>query len=154
MQISLELPLYNLINCDCIYASMGNGFSSHLHMMTFLDMKFRVLSHLRSSINARTFRCMARLYCTRFHQSEEMCSECAEVLNYTLERHRKCPFGALKPVCSKCEIHCFQKDIASRVRTIMSYAGPRMTYRHPLLALYHVFERMAFRKTHLKEQNR
>jgi len=28
----------------------------------------------------------------------------------------------------------------SRIKTVMSYAGPRMIFKHPILAIYHVLD--------------
>jgi len=111
------------------------------------------LANLRYRINARTFDYMLRIYCSSHHRSTSLCEECNSILEYTLERNRKCPFGAMKPVCSKCEIHCFKKSMAQNVREVMAFSGPRMIFRHPFLALHHIFERMAIRRTRLKKRS-
>ena len=46
-------------------------------------------------------------------------------------------FGPDKPVCSKCPVHCYRPELRERIRGVMRYAGPRMLYRHPVLALRH-----------------
>ena len=58
-------------------------------------------------------------------------------MDYADERLDACPFGQGKPACSDCLIHCYKKEMREQVRTVMRHAGPRMTYRHPYLALMH-----------------
>jgi hypothetical protein len=49
----------------------------------------------------------------------------------------KCPFGAQKPTCANCPIHCYQPAQRAAIRAVMAYAGPRMLLRHPMMALQH-----------------
>jgi hypothetical protein len=50
----------------------------------------------------------------------------------------RCPFGADKPTCANCTIHCYRAEMREQVREVMRYSGPRMMWRHPLLALAHL----------------
>ena len=52
-----------------------------------------------------------------------------------------CTFGEEKPVCAKCQVHCYGKAMREKVRDVMRYAGPRMAWRHPWLALMHVVDK-------------
>ncbi len=82
---------------------------------------------------------MIRMYCRGRHGAGgRLCADCAALLAYAEQRIGKCPFGADKPVCNQCRVHCYQPAMRERVRTVMRYAGPRMLLHHPLLALRHL----------------
>ncbi len=84
---------------------------------------------------------MLRLYCHDHHRtSGVLCPECADLLEYARRRLRQCPFGADKPTCARCPIHCYRPDQREKIRRVMRYAGPRMVYRHPWLALLHLLD--------------
>ena len=69
--------------------------------------------------------------------SGSVCGECAALRDYAFCRLDRCPFGADKTTCARCPIHCYKPAIKDRVKEVMRYAGPRMIYRHPILALLH-----------------
>jgi hypothetical protein len=56
---------------------------------------------------------------------------------YASVRLDRCRFGAAKPTCAHCPVHCYQRDRRAQMRVVMRYAGPRMLWRHPLLSLGH-----------------
>ena len=89
---------------------------------------------------ARTIRVMISLYC-RHHHGGKPCPDCIELAEYALERLQKCPFQEGKTICVKCPVHCYQPVMREKIRSVMRYAGPRMTYRHPVLALFHFIDR-------------
>jgi hypothetical protein len=91
---------------------------------------------------SKTVVLMVSLYCHDCHQNADLCSECAELIDYALERLQKCPFQEGKTTCAKCPVHCYQLLMRERMRTVMRYSGPRMTYRHPVLALLHLIDGM------------
>ena len=85
-----------------------------------------------------TLRAMIRLYCQGHHGARGgLCVECAGLWNYARERLEKCPFQEGKTSCAKCPIHCYRPAMREKIRDVMRYAGPRMPYRHPILALFH-----------------
>ena len=51
-----------------------------------------------------------------------------------------CPYGPEKPTCANCQIHCYGPQQREATRVMMRYAGPRMMWRHPLLAIAHVLD--------------
>ncbi|NSW52040.1 MAG: nitrous oxide-stimulated promoter family protein [Anaerolineae bacterium] len=81
---------------------------------------------------------MIRLYCRRRHHSRELCSECSEMLDYAHQRLDRCPFGAAKPTCRNCPIHCYKPGMRKRINAVMKYSGPRMLFRYPALAIDHL----------------
>ncbi len=96
--------------------------------------------HSRVEREIKTVQVMISDYCRDHHSHDRRCLECAELSDYALERLRKCPFQEGKTTCSKCPVHCFKPDMRQRIRTVMRYAGPRMIYRHPMLALLHIID--------------
>ena len=88
-----------------------------------------------------TIEKMVMLYCRSKHaQENSLCDECRELLAYASARLNYCKFGGQKPVCAKCPIHCYRPDMRAKVVAVMRYAGPRMLYAHPLLALRHILD--------------
>ena len=86
-----------------------------------------------------TIRAMVRIYCRGRHGlRRELCAECESLLAYALCRLERCPFGADKTPCVDCAIHCYKADRREQVRAVMRYAGPRMLWRHPILAALHL----------------
>ena len=90
----------------------------------------------------RTIEAMVAIYCRGHHrQASGLCAECQTLSDYALQRLSCCPFQANKPICANCTIHCYRKDMRAQVREVMRYAGPRMLWRHPLLALGHLLDK-------------
>jgi len=89
----------------------------------------------------RTIRAMIEIYCRGRHEAAEaLCPECQGLLVYAFRRLSCCPFGPQKTACAQCPIHCYKPEMRQRVKEVMRYAGPRMLYRHPILALLHQLE--------------
>lgn len=88
-----------------------------------------------------TVSAMIRIFCRGRHASRgELCSECAELQAYAMNRLARCPFGQDKPTCANCQIHCYKPQLRERIREVMRYAGPRMLWRHPILAIRHLLD--------------
>lgn len=87
---------------------------------------------------------MVAIYCRDHHDTgyKGPCEECLEFLDYAEQRLVKCPYGQAKPTCAKCPIHCYKRVQKEQARVIMRYAGPRMMFRHPWLALLHVLDKV------------
>jgi hypothetical protein len=109
---------------------------------------------------ARTLEVMVGLYCHDTHAADptgaaegartadgadlgkrDLCPACAGLLSYSLDRIEACRFGAQKPTCARCTVHCFRPAMREQIRAAMRYSGPRMTYRHPYLAVRHLMDR-------------
>jgi len=90
-----------------------------------------------------TIEAMIVIYCRGVHRRRAaLCEPCSEVLAYAEQRLDKCLFPGTKPTCAGCPVHCYRPDMRARVKEIMRYAGPRMIYRHPWLALRHYLDGM------------
>jgi hypothetical protein len=93
----------------------------------------------------RTIAAMIGCYCEgQHHPKKPLCPECQRLLDYAALRLERCRFGAEKPVCVKCPVHCYQPARREQIRAVMRYAGPRMLWRHPVLSLRHWLD--GFRK--------
>lgn len=102
----------------------------------------------------KTLKAMIGIYCRDRHGSREgVCGRCATLMDYADERLDACPYGPKKPACSDCPIHCYKKEMREQVRVVMRYAGPRMTYRHPCLAVMHALEGRRGRTSIARDKN-
>jgi hypothetical protein len=109
-----------------------------------------------------TLVCMTRIYCAHHHGgSGGLCPQCEGLMHYAEARLAKCPYGKDKPTCANCPIHCYKPEPREQVREIMRFAGPRMTFRHPLRSLTHIFDKLRraehplkLRQQRLKERRR
>ena len=89
----------------------------------------------------KTVEAMVYIACSGRHATENgLCEGCQALLAYALDRLNKCPFQESKPTCADCPIHCYRPDMQEEIRSVMRYAGPRMLFRHPLLALHHLID--------------
>jgi len=85
-----------------------------------------------------TVYAMLGIYCRDLHGTPSgLCPGCSSLLGYAVERLETCPFRAGKPVCSKCPVHCYQPDMREKIRVVMRHSGPKMVFRHPIMALFH-----------------
>jgi hypothetical protein len=95
---------------------------------------------------AREFRTMAAMidiYCWDHHAAHGdsgLCPECQSLLDYAAVRLERCRFGEGKPTCAKCPVHCYQARRREEVKAVMRYAGPRMVWHHPVLAIRHMLD--------------
>ena len=90
---------------------------------------------------ARTVELMVRRYCADHHPHHQpLCPECDALLAYARKRLRGCPFQEQKTTCAKCPVHCYAPAMRQRIQQVMRYAGPRMLFSHPVLALLHLID--------------
>ena len=88
-----------------------------------------------------TVSLMIALYCKKKHHTRKvLCPECAELQAYATQRSDKCPFMETKTFCSNCKVHCYKPDMREKIREVMRFSGPRMIFRHPVMAIRHVIE--------------
>jgi len=97
--------------------------------------------HPRIARENKTIEAMIRMLCRdQHHTPEGLCRECAALVAYARERLTRCPYQEGKTTCARCQIYCYKPTMREKVRAVMRYAGPRMMYRHPILALYHLID--------------
>ena len=84
---------------------------------------------------------MLRIDCHDFHGTEDaLCTECQALHDYAMARLDRCPFQEEKSTCVHCAVHCYKPAVREEIRKVMRYAGPRMMWRHPYLAVRHVLD--------------
>lgn len=90
----------------------------------------------------RTIAAMLHMYCRAHHRPRDaaLCQGCAELHAYARRRLERCAFGEAKPTCANCTVHCYKASMRERIRAVMRWAGPRMPWRHPVLAVRHVID--------------
>jgi predicted amidophosphoribosyltransferase len=92
----------------------------------------------------QTIRFMIEIYCRKNHLSVAAgvcpCPTCQQLADYAMQRIERCPFKADKPTCVKCPVHCYKPAMRDQVRQVMRYAGPRMLFYHPVLAIAHLLD--------------
>jgi Nitrous oxide-stimulated promoter len=86
----------------------------------------------------QTVAVMIHCYCRGHHAATGgLCEGCRDLLGYATIRLQRCRFGLEKPTCANCPVHCYQRQRREQVRAVMRYAGPRMLWEHPILAVRH-----------------
>lgn len=99
------------------------------------------MTHPRMQREQRTVERMIELYCRDHHQPAPLlCDECRELRDYARLRLERCPFQENKTTCGNCPIHCYKQEMREKIREVMRYSGPRMIWRHPLLAIGHLLD--------------
>ncbi len=89
----------------------------------------------------KTIEMMIKIYCSDKHNTTQgLCKDCNNLLIYANQKLDKCPYGETKTTCAKCPIHCYKNDMRQRVRDVMGYSGPKMAYKHPILAFRHILD--------------
>lgn len=97
---------------------------------------------VRRSREFRTIVAMLRMYCRAHHApgTAPLCAACSELHDYAKRRLERCVFGEAKPTCANCTVHCYKASMRERIRQVMAWAGPRMLWRHPVLAIRHLID--------------
>ena len=97
--------------------------------------------HPRMERERKTVELMIALYCRELHHNkEQLCDECRQLAEYARLRLTNCPFQENKTTCGNCPIHCYKPGMREMVREVMRYAGPRMVWHHPWLAVGHMID--------------
>jgi len=89
----------------------------------------------------KTVSKMLRIYCRFKHgQYESLCPDCRQLNDYAHQRLERCKFGADKPPCQKCTVHCYKPEYREKIKEVMRFAGPRMLFFYPLDAIKHFWK--------------
>lgn len=105
-------------------------------------MSSRIFGHKKLAGEFKTITAMIAIFCEGRHGSARglLCPDCRELRDYAEKRLLLCPFQEEKPTCGNCSIHCYKRDMREKIKAVMRYAGPRMSYRHPVMALRHLLD--------------
>ena len=88
-----------------------------------------------------TLNRMIELYCRINHSgNNNLCNVCEELIYYAEKSLDNCPYELDKPACNNCLIHCYKKDMREKIRIVMRFSGPKMLFKHPFLAIMHLFD--------------
>ncbi|MFX0066637.1 MAG: nitrous oxide-stimulated promoter family protein [Candidatus Hermodarchaeota archaeon] len=99
------------------------------------------MDHPRMVRERKTVAAMIQIYCHGLHNTKnELCTDCNDLLAYAEQRLESCPYQENKTTCANCSTHCYKPSMRKQIKTVMRYAGPRMMYKHPLLAVKHVLD--------------
>jgi len=103
------------------------------------------LKKSRREREIETVETMIRMFCIVKHKTGNLCQSCEKLVTYTKIKQEHCPFGESKPVCSQCQVHCYQQKEREEIKEIMRFAGPRMIFRHPVMAVDHIILKRKFK---------
>ena len=86
---------------------------------------------------------MVGMYCRGNHGSDAvasdgLCDDCASLLAYAQRHAARCRYGDGKTFCANCPTPCYAPKMRERIREVMRYAGPRMMFFHPVIAVRHL----------------
>jgi hypothetical protein len=124
--------------CDIIHTAPA--CSSSLYLAPDSMLKTPNKSN-RIAREKKTVERMIALYCHAHHsKTGRLCPECAGLSAYASQRLESCKFGAVKPTCARCPVHCYHQEKRDYIRRVMRYAGPRMMLYHPLLSTMHLMD--------------
>ena len=104
--------------------------------------------HPRMKRERKTVEYMIEIYCRDHHHATgehpttgyKLCDDCKELKEYARLRLKNCPFQENKTTCGNCPIHCYKTKMREKIREVMRYAGPRMIWHHPFLAIGHMID--------------
>lgn len=94
----------------------------------------------RISREINTVTRMVELYERRHPAPADAPEHYRNLLTYAVKRLEKCRYGEDKPACKQCPVHCYQPKLREEMKVIMRWAGPRMLWHHPILAVRHLID--------------
>jgi hypothetical protein len=101
-----------------------------------------IFGRSRMDNERKTVAAMVAFYCQAHHSKGELCDECQSLADYARKRLADCPYQQSKPTCGRCPIHCYKPEMRRKIQEVMRYAGARMLWRHPILAIFHMRDRL------------
>jgi len=101
--------------------------------------------HRRVEREKRIINIMIKMYCSDIHQSSELCNDCKELKDYAEKKLLNCPFIKNKPVCAKCDIHCYNTQQQEKIKEVMRTVGPKMLYTHSLDTIWYYIYKFTHR---------
>lgn len=95
-------------------------------------------------LEINTLQKMIAMYCHAMHDTagSHLCGDCVELLGYAKKRIDKCFYGDDKPVCSKCQVHCYKPEMREKIKEVMRYSGPQMMYKSPVLSIRYLYRKL------------
>jgi hypothetical protein len=66
----------------------------------------------------------------------KLCADCSKLLNHGIAKLMLCPYDP-KPMCKKCETHCYAPGYREKVRQVMRFSGSYLIKHGRLDLLIH-----------------
>ena len=67
-----------------------------------------------------------------------LCRDCQKLLNHGIAKLLLCPYDP-KPMCKKCETHCYAPEYREKVRQVMRFSGMYLVKHGRLDLMVHYF---------------
>jgi len=68
-----------------------------------------------------------------------LCQDCSKLLNHGVAKLLLCPYDP-KPMCKRCETHCYAPGYRERVREVMKFSGLYLVkHGRPDLIIHYLF---------------
>ena len=106
--------------------------------------------HPRVAKEKRIIESMITNFCFDMHKGSEVCPDCKELIEYADKKLLKCPFIENKPICSKCDIHCYNKNHKDQIKLVMRTMGPKMLYTNPLDTIWYYYYKIIHKRQKIK----
>lgn len=97
----------------------------------------------------KTIALMVKVYCRHHLKAKNIPDDYLELIDYATKRLDKCKFGAGKPACKDCPVHCYKPEMRRRISEVMRWSGPRMILFAPFAAFKHLYQSL-FVRVHRK----
>lgn len=65
-----------------------------------------------------------------------LCADCTKLLSHGIAKRLMCPYDP-KPMCKKCQTHCYASGYRERVRQVMKFSGLYLVKRGRIDLLLH-----------------
>ena len=109
-----------------------------------MSNEFKKTAQLKGTlaVELKTIELMTVIYCKAHHQNgvDGVCDDCSAFIKHAEQKLDRCVYGELKPACKACPIHCYKPEQKEQARLIMRYSGPKMLFKHPILAIKHLIK--------------
>ena len=134
-------PVRRRAYCIAMMASARESFDQRRATGVEGQAVSPILENKRLARERKTMKALIQCYCEDHHGTQNgLCPECQDLLDYATLRLERCRFGVEKPTCANCPVHCYIPKRREQVRVVMRYAGPKMLWRNPILAIRHVLD--------------
>ena len=67
-----------------------------------------------------------------------LCSDCQKLLNHGIAKLLQCPYDP-KPMCKKCQTHCYAPGYREKMREVMRFSGLYLVRHGRLDLMFHYF---------------
>lgn len=94
----------------------------------------------RIELEKKVVQQMIQIYCNGHRHVQGATCDCQDLMAYAHKKLDLCPMGDEKPFCSKCERHCYQPEMRVNIKAVMRYAGPRILFYNPKVAIQHMLQ--------------